>query len=168
MKRLASGRAWRGPRQRHVRPGGAMPGVGRQPLSDAQPAKRRRMTTAAAATRTRTTAGRHGRAKMGPGKRGEIRRSGGKKYRWVLGVGPGGKRSDFWRRLHPRPAAAGGAAPPPRVEPHRAGVRAGHHPRRRQEEEAVPQAAALRQTRHVLIPGVGPAGEPASQSPTSC
>ena len=38
--------------------------------------------------------------KMGPGKPGEMRVGpNGKRYRWVLGVGPGGKRSGFWRRL---------------------------------------------------------------------
>jgi hypothetical protein len=60
--------------------------------------------------------------KMGPGKPGEIRVGpDGKRYRWVMGLGPGGKRTGFWRRLRPRPrrpgpqvrrAAPGGARRP--------------------------------------------------------
>jgi hypothetical protein len=64
--------------------------------------------------------------KMGPGRPGEIRVGpDGKRYRWVLGVGPGGKRTGFWRRLRPRPARARpGGAPGPRPGP-----RAGSGPR---------------------------------------
>jgi hypothetical protein len=58
------------------------------------------------------------KVKMGPGRPGEIRVGpDGKRYRWVLGVGPGGKRTGFWRRLRPRPAggAPGAARPRPRA-----------------------------------------------------
>jgi hypothetical protein len=51
--------------------------------------------------------------KMGPGRPGEIRVGpDGKKYRWVLGMGAGGKRTGFWRRLRPRPAGRGGGPAP--------------------------------------------------------
>ena len=55
--------------------------------------------------------------KMGPGRPGEMRVGpDGKRYRWVLGVGAGGKRRGFWRRLRPRarfqrPARTPGSAP---------------------------------------------------------
>ena len=110
------------------------------------------------------------RPKMGPGKPGEIRVGpNGKRYRWVLGVGPGGKRTGFWRRLRPGGAAApGGAAGPARAEPRRPGApaaraswgwRTATASSRPEEEEALPEAAAaVRESRHVLIPipGTGP------------
>jgi hypothetical protein len=62
--------------------------------------------------------------KMGPGRPGEIRVGpDGRRYRWVLGVGAGGKRTGFWKRLRPRPrgrapqaqrSAAAGRRPGPR------------------------------------------------------
>ncbi len=101
--------------------------------------------------------------KMGPGKRGEIRVGpNGKRYRWVVGVLPGGKRSGFWRRLNPRGAAVrGGAVPPP-------ARRAA--PGRRPGVGAPPPAAGRRKKKPFLkkllpfakfatsfIPGIGPA-----------
>jgi hypothetical protein len=103
--------------------------------------------------------------KLGPGKPGEIRVGPqGRKYRWVLGLGPGGMRSGFWRRLHPRAAAAvRGAAPPPRAR--------GAAPGRRPGVGAPPPPAPVRKKRKPFlkkllpfakfatsfIPGVGPA-----------
>ena len=103
--------------------------------------------------------------KMGPGKRGEIRVGpDGKRYRWVLGVGPGGKRIGFWRRLRPRRrgprrqrlrlaraephragAAAAGRAPPP----------AGGRKRKPFLKTLLPFAKVAASL--IPIPGVGPA-----------
>jgi hypothetical protein len=56
--------------------------------------------------------------KMGPGKPGEMRVGpDGKRYRWVMGVGPGGKRTGFWRRMRPRPPAHAGAPARPGAPP---------------------------------------------------
>jgi hypothetical protein len=58
--------------------------------------------------------------KMGPGKPGETRLGpDGRRYRWVMGMGPGGKRTGFWRRLRPRPQRPG----PPARRPAPAGAR---------------------------------------------
>ena len=51
--------------------------------------------------------------KMGPGRRpGEIRVGpDGKRYRWVRGIGAGGKPTGFWKRLRPRPGVQPAAGP---------------------------------------------------------
>ena len=65
--------------------------------------------------------------KMGPGKPGEIRVGpDGHRYRWIVGVGAGGKRTGFWRRLKRRPAPRGHAPQarrPAPGAPHRPGAR---------------------------------------------
>lgn len=62
--------------------------------------------------------------KMGAGRPGEVRTGpDGHRYRWVLGVGPAGRRVGFWRRMrpHPRPQHPG-----PRPHPAPGRARAGH------------------------------------------
>jgi hypothetical protein len=107
--------------------------------------------------------------KMGPGKRGEIRVAEGKRYRWVLGVGPGGKRSGFWRRLRPGgPAAPGGAAParargaaPARRpgRPGRPGVGAPPPPGapRKKKKPFLKRLLPFAKFATSFIPGIGPA-----------
>jgi hypothetical protein len=47
--------------------------------------------------------------KMGPGRPGEIRTGpDGRRYRWVRGLGAGGKAVGFWRRVRPRGARPAG------------------------------------------------------------
>ena len=101
--------------------------------------------------------------KMGPGKRGEIRVGpDGKRYRWVLGFGPGGKRTGFWRRLRPR-AAPAAPAPPPRAarsrtgRPASAGRRTTAGAGGRKKKPFLKKLLPFAKAAASLIPGIGPA-----------
>ncbi|MGH9310063.1 MAG: hypothetical protein ACRD1U_11855 [Vicinamibacterales bacterium] len=104
--------------------------------------------------------------RMGPGRPGEIRVGpDGKRYRWVLGVGAGGERKGFWRRLRAR---ARFRRPPARPRP-RPGMQARRPPagagRRpptggapgRKRKPFLRRILPFAKAATALIPGVGPA-----------
>jgi len=106
--------------------------------------------------------GAEGAPKMGPGHPGEIRVGPDHKhYRWVVGVGPAGKRVGFWRRLHPR--AHPQAHPRPMARPHpqpaAAAARRHHAPPQpgRRRKPLLARILPIAKAVTSLIPGVGPA-----------
>jgi hypothetical protein len=104
--------------------------------------------------------------KMGPGRPGEIRVGpDGKRYRWVLGVGAGGKRRGFWRRLgararFQRPPAR--PRPRPGMQARRPPAGAGRRPpavgrQGRKRKPFLRRILPFAKAATALIPGVGPA-----------
>ena len=104
--------------------------------------------------------------KMGPGRPGEMRVGpDGKRYRWVLGVGAGGKQRGFWRRLRPRarfqrpPARPG---PRPAMQARRPPAGAGGRPPAggqagRKRKPFLKRILPFAKAATALIPGIGPA-----------
>ena len=107
----------------------------------------------------------HAAPKMGPGRPGEIRVGpDGKKYRSILGVGPGGHRHGFWRRLrpHPRFQPAAAAAQPragahPRPGAHPPGRHPAAPPSGRKKKPLLGRILKIAKGVSSLIPGVGTA-----------